>query len=111
MLILEQMSSSGRSLSELVAPFRRYADSGERNTKVTDPAGTVERMARALEGTGPTLDRLDGLTCDFGDWWFNVRPSNTEPLLRLNVEAADEASLTTHTRQALDLIEASAERS
>jgi phosphomannomutase len=111
MLVLEQMSSSGRSLSELVAPFRRYADSGERNTKVTDPAGTVEQMARALEGTGPTLDRLDGLTCDFGDWWFNVRPSNTEPLLRLNVEAADEASLTTHTRQALDLIEASAERS
>ena len=60
---------------------------------------------------GPTLDRLDGLTCDFGDWWFNVRPSNTEPLLRLNVEAADEPSLAAHTRQALDLIEASAERS
>jgi phosphomannomutase len=111
MLVLEQMSTSGRALSELIAPFRRYADSGERNTEVADPAGTVERMATALAGAGPTIDRLDGLTCDFGDWWFNVRPSNTEPLLRLNVEAADEASLTTHTRQALDLIEASAERS
>ena len=111
MLVLEQMSASGRALSELIAPFRRYADSGERNTEVADPAGTVERMAAALEGTGPALDRLDGLTCDYGDWWFNVRPSNTEPLLRLNVEAADEPSLATHTRQALDLIEASAERS
>jgi phosphomannomutase len=102
---------SGRALSELVAPYRRYADSGERNTEVPDPRATVERMAAALEGTGPRLDRLDGLTCDFGDWWFNVRPSNTEPLLRLNVEAADEPSLAAHTRRALDLIEASAERS
>jgi phosphomannomutase len=111
MLVLEQLSTSGRTLSELVAPYRRYADSGERNTEVPDPRATVERMAAALEGTGPRLDRLDGLTCDFGDWWFNVRPSNTEPLLRLNVEAADEPSLAAHTRRALDLIEASAERS
>ena len=111
LLVLELMSTSGRPLSELVAPFRRYADSGELNTAVADPAGTVERMATSLDGTGPALDRLDGLTCDFGDWWFNVRPSNTEPLLRLNVEASDATSLATHTKTALDLIEASAERS
>jgi phosphomannomutase len=110
LVVLELMSRSDEPLSELVAPFRRYADSGERNTQVADPAGTVERMASVLEGTGPSLDRLDGLTCDFGDWWFNVRPSNTEPLLRLNVEARDTQSLETHTRTALDLIEASAER-
>jgi phosphomannomutase len=110
LLVLELMSASDRPLSALVAPFRRYADSGELNTAVPDPGGTVERMAAALEGTGPTLDRLDGLTCDFGDWWFNVRPSNTEPLLRLNVEARDAPSLASHTRIALDLIEASAER-
>jgi phosphomannomutase len=110
LLVLELMSASDRPLSELVAPFRRYADSGERNTAVADPAGTVERMAAALEGTGPALDRLDGLTCDFGDWWFNVRPSNTEPLLRLNVEARDAPSLAVHTQTALELIEASAER-
>ena len=111
LVVLEQMSTSGKALSELVAPFRRYCDSGERNTEVTDPQATVERMASALRGTGPTLDRLDGLTCDFGDWWFNVRPSNTEPLLRLNVESKDAPSLDANTRRALDLIEASAERS
>jgi len=110
LLVLELMSASRSPLSELVAPFRRYADSGELNTMVADPVGTVERMASAVVGTGAVLDRLDGLTCDYGDWWFNVRPSNTEPLLRLNVEAGDESSLAVHTKTALGLIEANAER-
>ncbi len=95
LLVLELLSVTGKPLSELLAPFKRYTASGEINTVVDDPAGTVERLAAVVEAAGGALgtaDRLDGLTVDRGDWWFNLRPSNTEPLLRLNVEAPDEAS-------------------
>jgi phosphomannomutase len=95
MVVLELLSVTGTPLSELLAPFKRYADSGEINTAVDDPAGAVEMMADEVEGAGGALgsaDRLDGLTVDRGDWWYNLRPSNTEPLLRLNVEAPDEVS-------------------
>jgi phosphomannomutase len=111
LVVLELMSRANAPLSSLVAPFRRYADSGEINTAVTDPRAAVEAIATSLAGTGPALDRLDGLTADYGDWWFNVRPSNTEPLLRLNVEASDVAALATHTTTVLALIEACSERS
>jgi phosphomannomutase len=104
LLVLEMMSVAARPLSELVAPFRHYADSGEINTTVSDPIATVEAMARALQGTGASLDGLDGLTADYGDWWFNVRPSNTEPLLRLNVEALDADACTRHTEDTVALI-------
>jgi phosphomannomutase len=90
LIVLELMSVSRRSLSDLLAPFRRYADSGEINTEVADPVGTVERVAEHETAAGNEVDRLDGLTVDHGDWWYNLRPSNTEPLLRLNVEAATE---------------------
>jgi phosphomannomutase len=92
MLVLELLSVTGKPLSELLAPFKRYAASGEINTVVADPAGAVELMAAEVESAGGALgtaDRLDGLTVDRGDWWYNLRPSNTEPLLRLNVEAPD----------------------
>ncbi len=92
MVVLEVLSRARLPLSELLAPFRRYADSGEINTEVPDPATTVERMAKEVEAAGGALgtaDRLDGLTVDRGEWWYNLRPSNTEPLLRLNVEAPD----------------------
>ena len=102
LVVLELMSRAGAALSELLAPFRRYADSGEINTTVPDPAATVERLAAEVESAGGALgavDRLDGLTVDRGDWWYNVRPSNTEPLLRLNVEAPDAASLKEHVAE------------
>ena len=95
MVVLELLSVTGRPLSELLEPFKRYAASGEINTVVDDPAGTVELMAAEVEAAGGargTADRLDGLTVDRGDWWYNLRPSNTEPLLRLNVEAPDAAT-------------------
>ena len=95
MVVLELLSVTGSPLSELLAPFDRYADSGEINTVVDDPAGAVELMAaevEAAEGALGVADRLDGLTVDRGDWWYNLRPSNTEPLLRLNVEAPDAAA-------------------
>jgi phosphomannomutase len=102
-IALACLSDSGVPLSELLAPFRRYADSGEINSVVTDQRAKIEEISAALaEGR---QDRLDGLTVEFDDWWCNVRPSNTEPLLRLNVEARTEELLAEKTAMVLGLIE------
>ena len=105
MVVLELLSVTGKPLSELLAPYKRYSDSGEINTEVPDPAGAVEKMAAAVEaahGEMGTADRLDGLTVDRGDWWYNLRPSNTEPLLRLNVEAPTDEECRSHVAEILD---------
>ncbi|MDE3222903.1 MAG: phosphomannomutase/phosphoglucomutase, partial [Acidobacteriota bacterium] len=86
---------------------QRYADSGEINTTVHDPLASVERVAATLTSRGVAIDRLDGLTADFGPWWFNLRASNTEPLLRLNVEAATRDELKAGVDEALALIKES----
>jgi phosphomannomutase len=98
------MSRSAKPLSELLAPFRRYADSGEINTEVADPAEVVEAVAEHVADEGASVDRLDGLTVDHGDWWYNLRPSNTEPLLRLNVEAPNENECARHADEVLALV-------
>ena len=85
LIVLEAMSEFDGPLSKLVDPFERYAASGEINSVVSDQAGTIEKLAAAYPDA--RQDRLDGLTIEFDDWWFNCRPSNTEPLLRLNLEA------------------------
>jgi len=85
LLMLAELSRSGESLSELRRPFERYSQSGEINTQVDDPASVIDAVSSRY--LGHDQDRLDGLTVDCGDWWFNLRPSNTEPLLRLNLEA------------------------
>ena len=72
-------------MSELRRPFDRYAASGEINTEVADVHRTIDYVATKFSDA--EQDRLDGLTVDNGDWWFSLRPSNTEPLLRLNLEA------------------------
>ena len=99
LVVLEALSDhvaavDGGTLSGLLAPLERYAASGELNTAVDDPAAAIDRVAAHYADAHPdaSQDRLDGLTVDLGDWWFNLRPSNTEPLLRLNVEADDDAS-------------------
>ncbi len=97
LVVLEQLCLAGVPLSELRKPFERYAQSGEINTKVSDPLAVIERVATAYEDA--QQDRLDGLTVDLGDWWFNVRPSNTEPLLRLNLEAATPAAVERHVAE------------
>ncbi len=99
---LGELSASGGSLSALLAPYRRYWDSGEINSTVADQAGKIEELA-SLHGDA-RLDRLDGLTIEYEDWWCNVRPSNTEPLLRLNVEARTEALLDDRTAELLAVI-------
>ena len=84
-VILELLCKAGKKMSEVRAPFERYAASGEINTEVDDQNAVMERVAAAYRDAHQ--DTLDGLTIDSGDWWFNLRPSNTEPLLRLNLEA------------------------
>jgi phosphomannomutase len=106
MVVLEQLSRAEAPLSELRKPFERYAQSGEINTTVSDPLAEIEKVADGYRGA--EQDRLDGLTVDLGDWWFNLRPSNTEPLLRLNVEAADRLACDAHTEEVLNLIRAEA---
>ena len=90
LVVLEQLSVAGVSLSQLRAPFERYAASGEINTRVDDTSAVIDRVAAHYSSL--EQDRMDGLTVDAGEWWFNLRASNTEPLLRLNLEAADEAA-------------------
>ncbi|MDP9341690.1 MAG: phosphomannomutase/phosphoglucomutase [Actinomycetota bacterium] len=101
-IVLQEMSRAGRPLSELLEPFRRYHDSGEINSEVTDQQGTVDLLARRY--SDGRQDRLDGLTVEYDDWWFNVRSSNTEPLLRLNVEARTQELLEEKTAEVLELI-------
>jgi phosphomannomutase len=100
--VLEQLSRTGQPLSELRKPFERYVQSGEINSRVDDPLAVIEKVADAY--TKFPSDRLDGLTVDCGEWWFNLRPSNTEPLLRLNLEAPDAASCERHTQEVLALV-------
>ena len=99
---LGELSKSGRPLSELLAPLRRYSASGEINSVVDDQQGRIEAIAtRYADGR---QDRLDGLTVQYDDWWCNVRPSNTEPLLRLNAEARTPELLAEKTAEVLALI-------
>jgi phosphomannomutase len=90
-MVLEQLSRFDGTLSELLAPLQRYAASGEINTRVNDAGEVIERVAAHY--AAQPQDRVDGLTVDGGSWWFNLRPSNTEPLLRLNLEAPDDAAV------------------
>ncbi len=89
--VLAALAEGDRTVSELMAEFSRYASSGEINSRVEDAAAVIARLED--EYGEHDLDHLDGLTVTADDWWFNVRPSNTEPLLRLNVEGADAATM------------------
>ena len=82
----------GTSLSSLLAEYDRYVQSGEINSTVSDAAGISARVAQTYADTAE-VDDLDGVTVSTPDWWFNLRASNTEPLLRLNVEATDEKTM------------------
>ena len=102
MVVLGEMGRTGKSLSQLRAPFEKYAGSGEINTQVTDIAVVIDRVAKQFAAY--PQDHLDGLTVDCGSWWFNVRSSNTEPLLRLNLEASTREECDQHVAELLMLI-------
>jgi phosphomannomutase len=102
LVLLEELCRHGGSLSELAAPLQRYSASGEMNAQVQDPASVIERVSAAFGDF--EQDRLDGLSVDCGDWWFNLRPSNTEPLLRLNLEAATAGGVKARVAEVRSLI-------
>ena len=97
-------TNSRRALSAVRSPFERYGGSGEINTKVANPQLVIERVQTAYESRATSIDHLDGLTVDMGAWWFNLRASNTEPLLRLNLEAPTVDEVGTHVADVLALI-------
>ena len=90
-MVLEELSRFEGPLSALLAPLKRYEASGEINTRVSDAEAVIDHVDEHFGAADQ--DRLDGLTVDLDDWWFNLRPSNTEPLLRLNLEAATSAEV------------------
>ncbi|MFE1439517.1 phosphomannomutase/phosphoglucomutase [Streptomyces sp. NPDC058739] len=103
--VLAALGGQEGPLSGLVAEYDRYVGSGEINSTVADQGGRIAAIRSAFEGQeGITLDELDGLTVSSADWWFNVRPSNTEPLLRLNAEARDAATMAKVRDEALAII-------
>jgi len=102
--VLGEMCHTGKSLSQMREPLERYASSGEINTTVKDIHAVIERIA--LDYSSYSQDRVDGLTVDCGSWWFNVRASNTEPLLRLNLEASTRDECDTHVVELLASITA-----
>ena len=102
---LAALSESSGTLSQLLKSYNRYSSSGEINSVVSDSQSVmaaIESFYQAMDGI--TTDHLDGLTVESQDWWFNVRASNTEPLLRLNVEANNQRLMEKVRTQVLALI-------
>jgi phosphomannomutase len=100
--MLNIVSASGRPVSELIEPLRRYSSSGEINFQVDDKEEMMKELARKYHDG--QYDDLDGVTIQYKDWWFNVRPSNTEPLLRLNIEAKDDDLLNDKLDELFDFL-------
>jgi phosphomannomutase len=95
--MLSVLSAGNKKLSEWVAPLHRYSQSGEMNFQVEDKDGKIRELAETYKDG--QVDYLDGVTVDMGDWWFNVRKSNTEPMLRLNLEAKDSGMMEQRLRE------------
>jgi phosphomannomutase len=103
--VLAALGEQDRPLSELLSEFTRYAASGEINSKVADQEAAMASVRAEFEGRpGVSVDELDGLTVGHADWWFNLRPSNTEPLLRLNAEAVDHPTMSEVRDEVLDMV-------
>ena len=103
--VLAALGSQDGPLSPLLSEYSRYRASGEINSEVRDQAAATRQVRAAFTGRGGVwMDELDGLTVNGDGWWFNLRPSNTEPLLRLNVEAPDEATLIDIRDQVLGIV-------
>ena len=103
-LLLNLMAETGNRISELVSDLRRYSHSAEINSEVADKEAVLAKLKETY--SDGTISELDGLKVDYADWWFNVRPSNTEPLLRLNVEAKTPEMMEEKQSELLALIRA-----
>ena len=100
--ILKMMETSGKKLSELTEPLMRYSQSGEINSEVADVAATLAKIRSSYSDA--EFSEIDGLTVEYKDWWFNLRPSNTEPKLRLNLEASSPAMMAEKRDEVLAVI-------
>jgi len=107
MALLDVLGRERRPLSELIAPLRRYATSGEISRRVRDPKALIAAVEAEHAGKA-TISHLDGLLVEYPDWWFNLRPSNTEPVLRLNLEAHDAARMARERDRLVARMEAAA---
>ncbi|HKW45423.1 MAG TPA: hypothetical protein VJN22_07170 [Candidatus Eremiobacteraceae bacterium] len=103
LVVLELLSREGKTVSELLRPIDTRSRSGEINSRVDDIPAKLAQLEKRY-GDADEIDHLDGITIQYADWWFNVRPSNTEPLLRLNVEADTPELLAQKTDELLALI-------
>jgi phosphomannomutase len=106
--VVELISEEDQTLSEILAPIDSRVRSGEINSEVADTNATIAKVEAHFETQGADIDHLDGLTVGFDEWWFNLRASNTQPLLRLNVEAEDKPILTAKVDEVLALIRGTA---
>jgi phosphomannomutase len=111
LLTMQLISETGKPLSELVAPLKRYFHSGELNFKVADKDAVLQALESKYGAEASNVIKIDGIRLEFfdaarpaGDWWFSVRASNTEPLLRLNLEAKTEAVMVARKKELLSLI-------
>ncbi len=105
LLVLELMSVKNKKLSELVNEYSKYQSSGEINFEVADKELVMKKIEAEYKEEAESTDWLDGVSVWFKDWWFNVRPSNTEPLLRLNIEADNTRLLENKTKELVNKIE------
>ena len=107
LLVMELVSSSGKPLSQLVeAMVEAYPSPGEINRKIADPAAAIERVRRNYEAESILIDTTDGISMEFADWRFNLRMSNTEPVVRLNLETrGDKKLLAERQSELLSLME------
>jgi phosphomannomutase len=104
LLMLDRVSKKGK-LSEILRPYReRYYITGEINTPVADVPLKLQHLKEHYAAQGGRISHLDGISVEFDDWHFNVRPSNTEPLLRLNLEALDSDTMQRRLDEVLELI-------
>ncbi|MBO0782761.1 MAG: phosphomannomutase/phosphoglucomutase, partial [Ktedonobacteraceae bacterium] len=104
LIMLELVSVENKPLSEIIKPLDKGVRSGEINSKVSDVQGKLQALRERFGAEAKSVDDLDGLTFGYGDWWFNVRPSNTEPLLRLNLEADNRALMEQKRNEVLAFI-------
>ena len=102
--VLQLVSEANQPLSAVLGPLDTRIRSGEINSEVADPAATIAAVEAVYHERGATIDHLDGLTAEFPDWWFNLRASNTQPLLRLNVEGDTREALDLGTTEVLGLV-------
>jgi len=104
LLILKMIAEQGKPFSEMMAPYRTYISSGEINFEVEDKQGTIKKLEDKFKPESTSFTNIDGIRLEFEDWWFNVRASNTEPLIRLTIEAKAQELLDEKKKELTDLI-------